>query len=718
VSSTELDLRLYRDLTRDWTGPVDANPVLTGSGLSDLTAFPSSGSPANDIGVPSPESPSAIQALPSLPIGAGPAAPAPGGVGSTGEGLVPAGLSVDPGTPDALHFGVPLDGVTEPLTEPPTQTGVPAQTGLVTFETMPVAVAPPPAPPMVALDRIAGPRSEAASTKLDGFLGSLLSDRSARGTVHPMSLPGSVGGQYVTIDATAKDGNGGTLLAELQLLGLKHGAAFGGMASGELPIAKLGALQGLSDLSFAHEDALVTHKVSPLPPQVAEALGTTASGVTVTTPGGLPVTIDGTGVTVGILSDSFNTAGLADTMQTDIKNGYLPADTHILQDFSGGSDEGRALAQIVHEVAPGASILFATAFAGEASFANNIIALAKAGAKVIIDDVGYFDEPAYQDGVIAQAVDYVTTHYGVAYYSAAGNDGSNGYEGAFTRGIHAYGRIFNNFTPGRGQHDAIPVTIPAGDEVVFVLEWAQPAASASPGRGATGRLDLILVNAAGTRVAISQDRTVGHDPFQGIDFVNHLNHARTLYLEVGWKAGVVPKDFKLMALDNGGGVKLGSFGTNHNDGTIYGHPAAAGGVAVGADFIGDTPAFGTNPPLSEYYSSTGPTNIYFQPNGLPFGSPVVRPGPGLMAPDGGDTSFLGFQIQDGDTLPNFFGTSASVAAAGGVAALVLEADPLLTAGESVHLMQTTALHQPDSVAGLIQADVAVNAAWYDFLLNT
>src|SRR5262249_28512916 len=118
--------------------------------------------------------------------------------------------------------------------------------------------------------------------------------------------------------------------------------------------------------------------------------------------------IDGTGVKIGILSDSFNTAGIADSMQTDIANGYLPANTTILQDYAGGTDEGRAMAELVHEIAPGASILFATAFNGEASFAANIIALAAAGAKIIVDDVGYFDEPAYQDGVIAQAVDYVT----------------------------------------------------------------------------------------------------------------------------------------------------------------------------------------------------------------------------------------------------------------------------------------------------------------------
>src|SRR6202030_3283071 len=92
------------------------------------------------------------------------------------------------------------------------------------------------------------------------------------------------------------------------------------------------------------------------------------------------------------------------------------------------ADEGRAMLQIVHDVAPGASLAFYTAENGEAAFANGIAALAaNAHAKVIVDDVGYFDEPFFQDGVIAQAIDTVVAQ-GVAYFSAAGNDGSDAYE--------------------------------------------------------------------------------------------------------------------------------------------------------------------------------------------------------------------------------------------------------------------------------------------------
>src|SRR5436190_312067 len=87
------------------------------------------------------------------------------------------------------------------------------------------------------------------------------------------------------------------------------------------------------------------------------------------------------------------------------------------------ADEGAAMMEIVHDVAPGADLMFATAFISEASFADNILALAQAGAKVIVDDITYFDEGAFQDGIVARAVNQVTAA-GVTYLSAAANSGN------------------------------------------------------------------------------------------------------------------------------------------------------------------------------------------------------------------------------------------------------------------------------------------------------
>ena len=74
--------------------------------------------------------------------------------------------------------------------------------------------------------------------------------------------------------------------------------------------------------------------------------------------------------------------------------------------------------QIVHDVAPDTALAFYTADSSEADFAAGIGKLATAGAKVEVDDTGYFDEPFFQDGIVAQAIDAVESQ-GVAYFSAA-----------------------------------------------------------------------------------------------------------------------------------------------------------------------------------------------------------------------------------------------------------------------------------------------------------
>ena len=65
--------------------------------------------------------------------------------------------------------------------------------------------------------------------------------------------------------------------------------------------------------------------------------------------------------------------------------------------------------QAVHDVAPGASLAFATAeLRATRPSRRTSEALATAGADVIADDFIYFNEPFYQDSVISKAVSDVT----------------------------------------------------------------------------------------------------------------------------------------------------------------------------------------------------------------------------------------------------------------------------------------------------------------------
>lgn len=112
---------------------------------------------------------------------------------------------------------------------------------------------------------------------------------------------------------------------------------------------------------------------------------------------------------VGILSGSYNNlGGAADGVE-------------VLEDLPGnGNDEGHGMTEIVHDVAPGAAIAFHTAFLGQADFAQGIEDLQAAGCQAIVDDIIYFDEPFFQNGIIAQAAQKVVAK-GASYFSSAGN---------------------------------------------------------------------------------------------------------------------------------------------------------------------------------------------------------------------------------------------------------------------------------------------------------
>jgi hypothetical protein len=179
--------------------------------------------------------------------------------------------------------------------------------------------------------------------------------------------------------------------------------------------------------------------VVPTSPMVTNVGLTDSQGVVQHRVDKVPANVTGKGITVGVMSDSYDTNVAPNSAALDISTGDLPGAGNplgytepvvVLQDSPARSDEGRAMLQIVHDVAPKAKLGFATAQGGQLNFANNIRALAgdpaapnyQPGFKadVIVDDIIYLDEPFFQDGLVAQAVDEVVAK-GVHYFSSAGN---------------------------------------------------------------------------------------------------------------------------------------------------------------------------------------------------------------------------------------------------------------------------------------------------------
>ena len=69
---------------------------------------------------------------------------------------------------------------------------------------------------------------------------------------------------------------------------------------------------------------------------------------------------------------------------------------------------------------------------GAADMVNGIDALVAEGCDVIVDDITYITEPFFEDGIIAQKVNAISGQ--VAYFTSAGNFGSQSYSATFSPG--------------------------------------------------------------------------------------------------------------------------------------------------------------------------------------------------------------------------------------------------------------------------------------------
>ncbi len=595
------------------------------------------------------------------------------------------------------------------------------------------------------------------------------------------------GTPMVLIDAVTR-GDPAQLKAALVELGLRHPAVYSNDVGGWLPVTALEAATARAEVH-----------------SIRAAMSRTRSGA-VTSQGDFAQHSDvvrsdnaltGAGVTVGILSDSYDcyavyaanhvaasgAAGYASngflaTAADDVSTGDLPSTVIVFEEAMAGQggcmnyfpptqlpfgDEGRAMMQVVHDVAPGAGLAFYTAENSEADFASGIgklaapVASGGAGAKVIADDVGYFDEPFFQDGIVAQAIDAVEAQ-GVAYFSAAGNDGSLAYDNT----TPTFNTV-SNTAPNSGEHllnfdasgattvTSLPVTIASmipGEFVAIVVEWDQPYFTGAPNSGgATSQIDLCVNVASGTdviegyinntvssgTVTCSGVNALGSDPYQILILGNPANAsgntaAEALNIVVGVANGTpFPGRIKVAVEDDGAGSTIDAFQTN--SATLQGHPGAAGAAAVGAAFYFLTPACGTTPAQLEYFSSEGGSPILFDASGTRLATPVVRAKPDFVGPNGGNDTFLGFTLasagvtggklnttiaacQNDPSFPNFFGTSAATPHVAGIAALMLEANPAATPTEIYHALRMSALPLASPVPnvnsgyGLVQADAA------------
>ena len=411
--------------------------------------------------------------------------------------------------------------------------------------------------------------------------------------------------------------------------------------------------------------------------------------------------LTGKGVKVGVLSDSVDY--LAQVQAT----GDLPAVT-VLENAPGNTGEGTAILEILHDLAPEAQLYFATAWNGQADFAANIKALADAGCKVIMDDVGYLTEFPFQDDIISQAVNAVTSR-GVLYFSAAGNAGNlnDGTSGAWEGNYNAIPSRIDSGDPNYpydSMHD-----FGGGDWVnqitydgsgCFTLFWSDPLG------GSANDYDLFLLDPTQSEIAgwsdDIQDGTI--DPLEGfcanpgVDLTNY-------HLVITRVSGGQDRFLHLSA--NRGELERATTGQ------IVGHPAAQDAFAVAAVSARNRtiPFVGTE--KVENFSSDGPRRVFYYANGTAItpgnfsaSGGTVRYKPDIAAADGVKTATPGFNP--------FYGTSAATPHAAAIGALMLSGKPYLTIAQVRQAFQNTALDietpgpwDRDSGYGIIRADLVL-----------
>ncbi len=555
----------------------------------------------------------------------------------------------------------------------------------------------------------------------------------------------------VSIDAVTK-GDPQQLKAALVGLGLQHAAQYSNDVGGWLPVNQLDAATALGEV-HAIRAAMSRARTGAITSQgdYAQNSDLVRSDNALT----------GAGITVGVISDSYDcypvyadngvpaagptgyaNNGFNTTAAGDTQTGDLPASVNVIEDatcMNYGAplqlpfgDEGRAMMQIIHDVAPGAGLGFYTAENSEADFASGIgklaapVASGGAGAKIIVDDVGYFNEPFFQDGLVAQAINAVVAS-GVAYFSSAGNNGTLAYDNtapnfaALSSSPPNSGEHLLNFNQqvGGAVSTSLPVTIPSmipGEFVAIVVEWDQPYVTGAPqSGGSTSRIDVCITGATGNDIiangnltpsACSGASALGKDPVQVMIIDNPANAAgnsqkETLNIQVGLLSGTTPGRIKVVVEDDGLGSQITSFATN--SGTLQGHPSAVGAAAVGAVFFPNTISCGAATPVIENFSSAGGDPILFDATGKPQAA-EIRQKPDFVGPDGGNDTFLGFTIAgtgfddnsgvaacaNNANYPNFFGTSAAAPHVASIAALLLQADPALTPAEIYTVLRQSA----------------------------
>lgn len=271
--------------------------------------------------------------------------------------------------------------------------------------------------------------------------------------------------------------------------------------------------------------------------------------------------LDGKGIKIGVISDGVNN-------WTDARDaGELP-DITVLSNNTGG-DEGTALLEIIHDLAPSADLYFHDCGQNTIAFKEAIKALVDSGCNVIVDDIGWPSEPYFEDGSIARFVrkSITDSRNSFIYITSAGNASMGHYQDIF----NGDNNNFHDFSENEGIQ-SLPVYVPPNGLIQVVLQWDDRFGWSS------NDYDLYLFDE--TYSLLNEEGGMstqnGHsNPMEYTYYYNQTSEAQLIYVDVHKFSGTG----KTLELYVYGGYFL-DYSTVED--SIFGHAAVPEVITVGA----------------------------------------------------------------------------------------------------------------------------------------
>ncbi|HMH49972.1 MAG TPA: FG-GAP-like repeat-containing protein [Candidatus Acidoferrum sp.] len=377
--------------------------------------------------------------------------------------------------------------------------------------------------------------------------------------------------------------------------------------------------------------------------------------------------VSGQGVTVGVMSDG------VDHLVIPVLTGDLPSNVNVLK--NAGGDEGTAMLEIVHDLAPGSGL----AYYGPDTSADMVLginALTAAGARVIVDDILFLDESKFEDGMIAQAARNFATG-GKLYVTAAGNEARKHYRASYNR---LTGQNFPNatypavhdFGPAGSPDIGNTFVLPNDCNVQVVLQWNNANGTSAD------NFDLFLAQSATLAVLAKSDTTQSgtQNAYELLDYTNTSGASQNVFIAVAERSLVTPAaslTLDYFVYERCGIGSSGGFQYVTSADSVIGHAAVNEVLSVAA-----IPA--SAPTTIEAYSSRGPGSISF---------PAAE---SRMVPNISGIDCVATEVGAAGFFSNpFCGTSAAAPHVAAIAALLIERNPGLTSQQLRDLITANAV---------------------------